>query len=504
MSDPVLSVHELTKRFAVTVLDRVSLELRGGEIHALMGANGAGKSTLCRIVAGLLSPTSGQMRLNGASYSPLGKQDAELAGVQIVQQELNLIPTLSVAENLMLGRMPQRLGLIDRRRLIERAQVALDRLGIRDISPKTMVGALGVGHQQMIEIAAAIDRDCRVLILDEPTSALSAGETETLFERLDQLRGQGIGMFYISHRLHEVERMSDRISVLRDGRWVCTHNTTDVNSDQMVALMTDDLDDARNSGDFFSHKQEKPALRVEGMTRANVVQKVSLAAHRGERLGIAGLVGAGRTELIRLIFGADKADHGRLFLNERERQPFLHPRQAVSAKIAMVTENRKEDGLLLTQSVRANTTLASLQHLFSAVGLLREKVESETVQSICDQLDTRCETIEQSVATLSGGNQQKVAVSKWLLSDFDIFLFDEPTRGIDVAARRRLYTLFETLASKGKALIIVSSDIEELMENCDRIAVMSAGKLVETFARDDWSEDRIMHAAFAGQCESTS
>ncbi len=498
MSGGLLSVRDLTKRYAVTVLDRAQIDVRAGEIHGLLGANGAGKSTMCRIIAGLLAPTSGDMTLGGKRYAPTNKQTAEVSGVQIVQQELNLIPTLSVAENMMLGRLPQTLGVIHRRKLREHTKIALDRFGLSEIDPDTVTGSLGVGRQQMVEIATALDRDCRLLILDEPTAALSSRETEKLFDWLGKLRSQGVGIIYISHRLDEVSRLTDRVTILRDGRYVCTQQTADLSTDKMVDLMTGESEHKHRAGEHCSYATDTIALRAESLSRAGVVRDVSFEVRRGERFGIAGLVGAGRTELVRLIFGADVADSGRIFLQDENRpRRFCHPSQAVAAGLAMVTEDRKDNGLLLPHSIRVNTTLAAMRSRFSIGGLVRRAAERIAAAEMCELLEIRCTSIEQSAETLSGGNQQKVAVAKWLVRDADIFLFDEPTRGIDVAARRQIYRLFDTLAAEGKALVIVSSDLEELLETCDRIAVMSAGRLVETFSRGDWSEERIMQAAFS-------
>ncbi|WP_417731971.1 sugar ABC transporter ATP-binding protein [Rosistilla oblonga] len=499
MSDPLLlSVRNLTKRYAVKVLDDVSIDFHAGEIHALLGANGAGKSTLCRIIAGLTRSTSGTMQIAGQAFAPENKRAAEAAGVQIVQQELNQIATLSVAENIMIGRLPARFGVVDRGELHRRARIALDRFGLQEIDTHAITGSLGVGRQQMIEIATALDRDCRVLILDEPTAALSAGESETLFTWLNKLRQQGVGIIYISHRLDEVARLSDRITVLRDGKFICTRQTADVDRDAMVDLMTGESTEHQAGDEYVSHQTDRVAMRVEGMSRGRWVRDVSFSVHRGERLGIAGLVGAGRTELLRLIFAADRADSGEVYLNDESTpRRFADPSDAVAAGLAMVTEDRKENGLLLSQSIRANTTLASMNRLFSAGGWIRGAAERQMADRMRESMETRCTSIEQTVGTLSGGNQQKVAVAKWLVRDADIFLFDEPTRGIDVAARRRIYRLFETLARDEKSLVIVSSDLEELMDTCDRIAVMSAGRMVASFVRGDWSTEQIMQAAFA-------
>lgn len=501
-TSPRFSAEGLSKDYVVRVLDGVRFELRAGEIHALVGANGAGKSTLCKMISGLVPPTEGQMLLNGVPYSPGDKRSAESLGVQIVQQELNLIPTLSVAENLLLGRYPQRWGVIDRRELRRRARTALDRFGLTDIAVDQSAGSLGVGQQQMLEIAAALDRKCELMILDEPTAALSAGETERLFARLDELRAQGVGIIYISHRLDEIARIADRLTVLRDGKYVSTHAVSEFQPiERVVDLMTGEtqaVEHALQEHTNHSQAQTQTLLRVEGMT-GGPVQEVSFAVQAGERYGIAGLVGAGRTELLRLIFGADRATRGDVFLRgESVPRRFGHPHEAVAAKMAMVTEDRKQNGLLLSQSIRVNTTLPSLDRLAGTAGVIDRQREASVVRTEWERLGIRARDMEQSVGTLSGGNQQKIAVAKWLLKDADVFLFDEPTRGIDVAARRKIHQLFDELARQGKTLVIVSSDLEELFETCDRIGVMSAGRLVSEYGRDEWSYDAIMQDCFAG------
>lgn len=499
MPSPILSLQAATKCYAVKVLDHVDFDLLPGEVHALLGSNGAGKSTLCRIIAGLTPLTSGSMLLDGQDYSPAGKHDAERQGVQIVQQELCLIPTLSVAENMMLTRMPHRMGIINLRELRGQARTALERVGLGDLDPDRATGSLGIGQQQLVEIATALDRDCRVLILDEPTSALSAGESENLFRWIERMRAAGIGIIYISHRLEEVSRIANRITVLRDGRFICTRDMPGISTEEMVGLMTgDSLGHHHEPRPFRSARTASSALRVDGFSRGKVVRNVSFEVHRGERLGIAGLVGAGRTELLRLVFGADRADSGSLQIADNKvSRRFQHPHEAVAAGLAMVTEDRKTNGLLLPLSLRINCSIASLARRFVHFGLVRLDLEEEAVSDITRRLDVRSRDNEQSVQTLSGGNQQKVAIAKWILQQSDVLLFDEPTRGIDMASRRRIYQLIESLASQGKAIVIVSSDLEELLETCDRIAVMSAGKLVATFERGNWTVDQILQAAFS-------
>lgn len=490
----------LSKDYVVRVLDAVTFELRAGEIHALLGANGAGKSTLCKIIAGLTSASAGEMELNGVPYAPEDKRFAESNGVQIVQQELNLIPTLSVAENLLLGRYPQRWGIIDRKAMHQRARIALDRFGLTEIHTDQSAGSLGVGQQQMLEIAAALDRKCELLILDEPTAALSAGETERLFARLDELRSQGVGIIYISHRLDEIARIADRLTVLRDGKYVSTHAVSEFQPiERVVDLMTGEVQAVQHAlAEHTNHTTKRTMIHVAGIT-GGPVQDVSFSVRAGERYGIAGLVGAGRTELLRLLFGADRIEQGKLFLREEKTFcRFRHPHEAVSAKLAMVTEDRKQNGLLLSQSIRVNTTLTSMDLLTGACGVINRRREAALVAAEGKRLQIHARDMEQSVGTLSGGNQQKVAVAKWLLKEADVFLFDEPTRGIDVAARRNIHRLFDELAAQGKALIIVSSDLEELFETCDRIGVMSAGRLVSEYDRADWSYDAIMQDCFSG------
>lgn len=502
----LLNTTGITKQYGESlVLRDGSLSVREGEIHALLGGNGAGKSTLVRIIAGLVSPTSGEMTIQEQAYFPKSKREAEVAGVEIVQQEFNLISTLSVAENLLLTRLPAYGGVIRQRELHHQAREALDRLDLKDIQTEAIIETLGVGQQQMVEIAAALNRKCRLLILDEPTAALSTAEADSLFTWLTRLRSEGVGVIYISHRLDEVKRISDRISFLRDGAMIGTYDTANLTTDEMVELMTGDHPQAPHSRvsnvqglEDEEHASDSYALRVEKIS-GGMVDDVSFHVLQGECLGIAGLVGSGRTELLRLIFGADVASSGAVYVtNDDTPRRFRHPNEAVAAGLAMVTEDRKKNGLLLSQSIRVNTTLASMVRRFSQAGLVRFQAEKEAAQQYCQSLEIRCTDDQQRTGTLSGGNQQKVVIARWLETDASVYLFDEPTRGIDVPARKRIYRLIDSLAAAGKGIVIVSSDLEELFETCDRIAVMSNGKLVKTFKQQDMSHDLIMQAAFSG------
>jgi ribose transport system ATP-binding protein len=498
----LFSASKLTKRYGnTTVLDGVDFEVKAGEIHAILGANGAGKSTLCKIIAGLVSANDGSMKLDGQVYCPTGKPSAETLGVEIVQQELNQISNLTVAENVLLNRMPQTAGVIRKRELANRARQALDHFGLHDVATDARMGDLGVGRQQMIEIAAALDRKCRLLILDEPTAALSTKETDRLFDCLRKFRSSGVGIVYISHRLAEVATLSDRVTVLRDGKLVGTQATASLTTDQMIDLMSGVQANQQRS--FQSYAKDNLTLQVNEIS-SGLVQDVSFGVKEGERLGIAGLVGSGRTELLRLIFGADVADRGSVQVCDGQATLFQHPSEAVAAGLAMASEDRKHDGLMLNQSIRVNSSLSSMSKLFSKFGWIRKKREFEVARDMVDNLETKCSGVEQIVQTLSGGNQQKVAISKWLIRDAKVFLFDEPTRGIDISARRRIYRLFDSLAQAGKSLVIVSSDLDELMETCDRIGVVSAGRWVGDFERKNWSVEEITRASFANYLEAES
>ncbi len=496
--DLVLAAAGLGKSYGpVRVLSDVDLDLRRGEVHALVGENGAGKSTLCRILAGLTPPDTGSLTLHGRPYRPRDRRDAAQHGVRMVLQELNLSGNLTVAESLFLDRLPQRWGWIDRAELHRQARAALERVGLRDLDSALPIRALGIGRQQLVEIAAGLARRCDVLILDEPTAALTGAETEHLFAQIAALKAAGTAVLYISHRLEEIRRLADRVTVLRDGRRVATRPAAEFPLDEIVRLMV-----GRELGHTFArrpHPRGPVALEVRGLRRAPAVRDVNLTLHRGEILGLAGLMGSGRTETVRAIFGADRPDAGEIRLHGAAKPARIRsPRDAVRQGLALLTENRQEQGLLLPLAVRANLTLPALRRFASPTGWLRRRAEADAAARWIQTLRIRCRDAEQRVGDLSGGNQQKVVIARWLLRDCDVLIFDEPTRGIDVGARFEIYQWLDDLAGRGKALLVVSSDLPELMALCDRIAVMSAGRLVATFGRDAWSEDQIMAAALSG------
>ncbi|RME95318.1 MAG: sugar ABC transporter ATP-binding protein [Verrucomicrobia bacterium] len=497
---PLLQVQDLTKSYATPVLREVSLALQAGEIHALVGENGAGKSTFCRILAGLTPPDSGRFRLDGRPYQPRSRRDAEAHGISMVLQELNLIPTLTVAENMFLESFPHRWGWIRRDRLRAAARELLGRLGLGHIDPDRPVAELGIGEQQLVEIAAGFRRRCRLLILDEPTAALTDPEIDRLFRQIRAFRDQGGAVLYISHRLEEIRRLADRVTVLRDGRIVASRPAAEVSSEELVRLMVGR--ELETGVDRAPTAHGAVALEVRGLQAGPRVRGVGFALHYGEILGLAGLMGAGRTETLRAVFGADRAEAGEIRLGgDGPAIRFRSPSQAVRAGLGLVTEDRKSEGLLLPQPVRVNLTLPGLGRFRRGPGWIDAARETAETAAWIRRLGIRCASPEQPVGELSGGNQQKVVVARWLLRGSRILLFDEPTRGIDVGARFELHRLLREQADQGRAVLVVSSDLKELMTLCDRILVLSGGRVTGEFRRGEWSEDAIMRAAFAAHLQ---
>ena len=502
---PLLSASAVSKHYAAPVLREIDLDVHAGEVLALTGENGAGKSTLSKILCGLESATSGSMTLGGAEYAPTSRNAAEALGVRMVLQELSMVPTLTVAENLFLGNLPRRLGFVDRATLRRQAEQALARVGL-NLDPWTPVHTLGIGHRQMIEIARALASACRVLILDEPTAMLSAHESATLFQRIDALRREGVAIIYISHRLDELARIADRIVVLRDGKLITDAPAATVTQDALIQAMV-----GRDVGESPVAQRATreplpgdgaPALRVTALTRAPAVHDVSFEVAPGEIFGIAGLVGAGRTELLRLIFGADRADAGTVEVGSPLRPVRLDcPGDAVRHGISLLTEDRKDEGLMLDLPIAINIALGNMPAVTTR-GWLQPDRERALAQRHIGALRIRCGGPDQPVGELSGGNQQKVAIARWLERDTPVLLFDEPTRGVDVGAKFDIYTLLDGLAARGKALVVVSSDLRELMQLCDRIGVMRAGRLTHIFQRNGWSQDALLAAAFGESMEA--
>jgi ribose transport system ATP-binding protein len=489
---PAAEMQHINKSFrGIHALRDVSFELRAGEVHALVGENGAGKSTLMRILAGACQKDSGVIRIQGRPVEIRHPSLARKLGIGIINQEFALAPDLSVAENIFLGNLSDRKGWISRQRLYRKSEALIRRLGF-DINPRSRVGDLSVAYQQVVEICKALFENLSVLILDEPTAVLSPRDADSLFVILRTLKQQGVAICYISHRLEEVFRIADRITVAKDGRIAGTVLPREVTPDAVIRLMI-----GRSLTSMYpvrNYPRGAEILQVRGVTCGGKVHNVSFTVRAGEVLGIAGLVGSGRTELVRAVFGADSKDSGQIFLQGRSVR-MRSPRDAVRQRLGLLPEDRKEHGVLLDLSVRENLTLSNLKSVVNKVGFLQVRKEKRIAENLVKRLGIRVGSAEQLVSELSGGNQQKVALAKWFHADCRAIILDEPTRGVDVGARIEIYTLINELARKGLALIIVSSDLLEIIGMCDRVIVMSQGRVAGFLEKTELSEENIMALA---------
>jgi ribose transport system ATP-binding protein len=500
MPTPRLAIRALKKSFGANVVLRgLDLELAPGEIHALIGGNGAGKSTLSKIVAGIETRDAGELLLDGTAFTPASRRAARAAGVVMVLQELSVLPTLSVGENLFLHSLPSHYGgVLDRSRLRAESRAALARVGLAGLDPDAPAVTLGLGHQQLVEIAAGLAQECRVLILDEPTAALTGAEIDTLFTLLRELRAKGTSLLYISHRLDEISALADRVSVLRDGQLVATLPARETARERLVALMAGEAAVGPVTRDSGARRGEL-ALRVVDLQAGPAVRGVSLELHAGEIVGIGGLVGAGRTELLRAIFGADRFERGSLELGPRQvKFAPSSTREAVAAGFAFVPEDRKHHGLFAPLSVQINASLARLPLRRVIPGWLDRRAETGETAGLLEQLQVRCTAAAQPIAELSGGNQQKVVIGRWLRRDVRVWLLDEPTRGVDVTTRRAIYALLRERAADGAAILVASSDYEELATLSDRVIVLSRGQIAGEFTSANLTPASFMAAAFHG------
>ncbi|MBN9413936.1 MAG: sugar ABC transporter ATP-binding protein [Candidatus Eremiobacteraeota bacterium] len=491
---PILRLTDITRSFpGVKALAGVTLDLQPGEVHALMGENGAGKSTLMRVIGGILAPDSGQMTLRGQPYRPRSPRDSKAAGIAFIQQELTLVPELSVAENLQLGRMPHRLGWLNRSELKRRARAALDFLEI-ELPLDQPARTLNVGQGQMLEIARALQDQADVLIMDEPTAALSQKEAEHLFSAIRRLRAQGSAIIYISHRMEEVYELSDRLSVLRDGATTGTWSMGEITPTQVVAQMVGR--EIQEQASAPRGKRGETVLAVRNLTRGPLVQNVSFEVKAGEVVGLAGLVGAGRTEIARLLAGADRLQSGEIQMLGRAVH-LTSPAAAIAHGVGLVPEDRKHQGLVLGMSVQDNVSFTVLKELAQLGWLSREKCRSLADRYI-QEMRIRTPSREQAVGTLSGGNQQKVVIGKWLARDCRLLLLDEPTRGVDVGAKAEIYRLIEQQVAAGKAVLLISSELPELLRLSCRVLVISGGRLVAEYSREEATQEKILASALAG------
>ena len=473
VTPPLLAIKGLTKSYpGVQALSDVSLTLARGEVLALLGENGAGKSTLIKTLGGVHQSDRGSIRIDGDLVAIANPRDARRLGISVIYQEFTLIPTLKVRENIFLGHNRQWLKPISQKTERMRAQALLNRIGSQ-LDPDRLCSELSVADQQVVEIAKALALNTKLMVMDEPSAALSPREAEGLFGIVEELRSQGIGIIYITHRLNEVEQLADRIMILRDGEHITTQAAADLSRDQIIENMV-----GRSLDEEFPPRCSvigEPRLQVTGLTRGTAVENVSFTVHRGEVLGIAGLVGAGRTEVARMLFAADLPDQGTITLDGVVLS-LKSPRQAIAAGICLLTEDRKSQGLILTQSTQHNFGLPNLAD-FSSKGMLVHRREQNRFQHYCDALNIRIADAQQRAETLSGGNQQKVVLAKWLQSNADVIIFDEPTRGIDVGARYEIYQLLNELSEQGKAIVMISSDLPEVLAMSDRIVVMREGQV---------------------------
>lgn len=494
MSKTILEMKEIDKRFSgVHALKSVNLDLKEGEVHALMGENGAGKSTLMKVLCGIHKRDGGEITLFGEKVDFANIKDSQNAGISIIHQELNMMNHLTVAQNIYIGREPMKGGVyIDDKKMEEDAEKLFERIGVK-IKPSAILGTLTVGKQQMVEIAKAISRNSKILILDEPTAALTQPEVEELFKIMADLKSKGIGMIYISHRMDEINRISDRITVMRDGEYIGTLITKETTKDEIVKMMVGRVIYGDKKEQSNVSPDAETVLEVKNLNRGKEIKDVSFSLRRGEILGFSGLMGSGRTEVARAIYGADAFDNGEIFINGKKVN-IKTPNEAVKNGICYLSEDRKQYGLLLDKSIAENSVLASLDDYIKAGWINDSKIEKDAVREN-DKLKTKTPSIRQLARNLSGGNQQKVIIARWLLKDSDIFIFDEPTRGIDIGAKSEMYTLMEQLAEKGKSIIMISSELSEIQRMSDRVVVMCEGRITAELDIKDATQETIMKYA---------
>ncbi|HIQ83373.1 MAG TPA: sugar ABC transporter ATP-binding protein [Candidatus Pullichristensenella stercorigallinarum] len=493
---PILSINKVCKNFpGVRALKDVDFYVNPGEVHALVGENGAGKSTLMKIILGSYSMTSGSMTFKGKPYSPSSPHDALLQGISMIHQEISLIPTFTVSDNVWIGRegkFSNFRGVYNRRRQRQATQKILDQLGLNSISPDAEVSRLSVAEMQMVEIARAVSYDSDIVIMDEPTSALTNDEIDKLYEIITDMKKRGKSVIFISHKLEEVFRICDSVTVFRDGQFISRHATSDITQSQLVSLMV-----GREMKDIYPKQQVKigaPVLRVEHFNQPGRFKDVSFEVHSGEILGFAGLVGAGRTEIMQALFGIDPHESGKVFLRGQE----VHNTNATAAirnKFALVTEDRLRRGAIHLLSVQSNATIAYLRTV-TRHGFIDKKQERKDAENVVRTLAVKTPSLGTEMTLLSGGNQQKVIFGKWLLTQPEVLILDEPTRGIDVGAKAEIYRLIGDLASQGKAIIMVSSELPELMGISDRICVVKGGQIVAEYQRAEFDQEKIMMSAF--------
>ena len=489
----ILTMEGIDKSFpGVHALDHVNLEVRRGEVHALMGENGAGKSTLMKVLTGIYTKDSGTITYEGKEVEFHGPKEAQEAGIVIVHQELNMMNHLTVAQNIFIGREFMKGGIIDDAKMNEESRKLFEQLGIK-IDPTEKMGNLTVGKQQMCEIAKAISHKAKVIIFDEPSAALTEAEIEELFKIIRDLRDKQLGIVYISHRMDEIKVITDRVTVMRDGGYVGTLITKDCTKDDIINMMVGRVIYEDPKTKSMVPPDAPVVLKVEHLNAGKMVQDVSFELHKGEILGFSGLMGAGRTETARALFGADPKESGDIYVNGK-KVDIRSPKDAVALGIGYLSEDRKRYGIVVDKSVAENSTMAHLKNFVKGLFIDKKKEESAT-QDYIKRLNTKTPGTDQLVVNLSGGNQQKVVLAKWLVKDCDILIFDEPTRGIDVGAKSEIYHLMNELVAQGKSIIMISSEMTEILRMSDRIVVMCEGKKTAEIDIAGATQESIMHAA---------
>ena len=493
MGDVILTLKGIDKSFpGVHALNQVDFEVKKGEVHALMGENGAGKSTLMKVLTGIYKKDAGSITYEGREVEFSSPKEAQDAGIVIVHQELNMMGHLSVAQNIFIGREFMKGRLIDDARMNEEAKKLFEKLNI-NIDPTEKMNTLTVGKQQMCEIAKAISHDAKVIVFDEPSAALTESEIEELIKIIKDLRKRDLGIVYISHRMDEIKVITDRVTVMRDGSYVGTLITKDSSKDDIIHMMVGRViyEDPKTKSSV--PKDAPVVLKVDKLNAGKMVQNVSFELHKGEILGFSGLMGAGRTETARALFGADSRESGDIYINGK-KVDIKTPMDAVANGIGYLSEDRKRFGIVVQKTVAENTTMASIDNFMSGI-FINKKKEKEIAQKYVEQLKTKTPDTDQLVVNLSGGNQQKVVIAKWLVRNCDILIFDEPTRGIDVGAKNEIYHLMNELVKEGKSIIMISSEMTEILRMSDRIVVMCEGKKTGEIDIAEATQEKIMNAA---------
>ena len=493
MADFLVEMRGIEKNFpGVHALAGAQFALRPGEVHALLGENGAGKSTLMKVLSGIYAPDGGEIRYKGQAVQIPSPGAAQTLGISMIHQELNLMPHLTLAQNVFIGREPRKGIWLDERTLNAQTQTLFDSMHLK-LDPRTKVADLTVAKQQMVEIAKALSYESEVLIMDEPTAALTEAEIDELFTSIGQLRARGVGVVYISHRLEEIKRICDRITVMRDGHYIDTVDAQAVTIDQIISMMVGRTI-YESAPAVAAQGSREAVLEVKGLNRVGVLNDINFTLNKGEILGFAGLMGAGRTEVARAVFGADHVDKGEIYVHGQRAQ--IHsPRDAVRYGIGYLSEDRKRYGLALGMDVESNVVLAALKKFFGRLGWIRQRETTDVAQRYVKALAIKTPTVQQRVRNLSGGNQQKVVIGKWLTAETEILIFDEPTRGIDVGAKSEIYKLLNDLAAQGKSIIMISSELPEILRMSHRIIVMCEGRITGELQAGEATQEAIMKFA---------